>query len=190
MKFLLSVSTVMLIVVFSFVQGGLTSCTKDTTIYDTVTVTKTDTITVKDTVTVNDTITIKDTMLTEDMLTAHSWKLFEVRGVVEGSIIYYQRGGPAIDNTESFDNEHLAFYANHTGLLVDNAGASHVMSSWAFANPEHTKLVFTLYNNSTIQSDYTYDNIRYKNGNLYYDDYFYDNYAGVDAHAQEIRIPE
>jgi len=183
MKILLSSSTILLLIFFTTLEGGLSSCTKDNTIYDTVTVIQKDTVTVIQ----KDTLIIKDTVLTAEILTANSWKLLEVRGVLEGSIMYYLRGGSS--NTQSFDNEYLTFNANNTGLLVDNAGASHVMTDWHFGNTGHTQVIFTLYNDAIITSTYTYDNIRYKNGSLYYDDYFTDNLTGGDYHGQEIRIP-
>jgi len=181
MKLLVSGSAIVLLMVLSFFEVGVTSCTKDHNIYDTVTVIK------KDTVIVKDTVIIADTLLTTEILTSHSWKYIEVRGVVGGSVIYYLNGGT--ENTESFDNTYHTFNANNTGVLVDNGGTSHTITNWTLS-ADHTKLVYTAYNDNTIQSTYTWENIRYKNGYIYYDQYFHDNLGGYNAHSQEIRAPK
>ena len=49
MKFFLSSSTIIIFIFLSSVEGGLTSCSKDKTIYDTVTLVQTDTLTIHDT---------------------------------------------------------------------------------------------------------------------------------------------
>lgn len=176
MKLLLSTSTLILLVSILSLEGGLSSCTKDRTIYDTVTITDIDTI------------TIKDTLLNESILTSHSWKFLESIGVKGGSVFYYVRGGTS--NTESFDNAYYTFNPDHTGLIIDNAGGSHIITNWTLSTTDRTKLVYTAYNNSVVQSTYTWDNIHYKDGNLHYDIYFFDNLAAVNVHAQEILIPK
>lgn len=189
MKFLLTCSAAVILVATIFIGGNLASCSKDHKDF-----THDD---VKDyyhhehpycdTLKIRDTVYLKDTVLTEALLTAHSWKTQEVRGVIGGDTIYYLRGG--VHNTESFDNEYITFNADKTGSLHDNAGYSHAIISWDFANAEHTKIVMDIYNDNVIHSIYTWDNIRFKNNNLYYDDYFFDKYRQVYAHTQEIRIP-
>jgi hypothetical protein len=174
MKLLFGSSFILILIFAASVESGLSSCSKDTTIYDTVTVVE------------RDTITIKDSMLTDEILTRHPWKLYEARGVLEGEIMYYLRGGT--NNTQSYDNESTVFYADKTGLLIDNAGYSHVVTSWNFANTTHTKLLFSLYDAPGVLSLYTWDNIKYKSDTLYYDDYYKSNYTGNDYHGQEIRI--
>ncbi len=70
-------------------QFGISSCTKDRTITDTVTVIKRDTlIQVR-----HDTLRITDTALNLQILTANPWKLQEERGVVGNMHLYYLRGG-------------------------------------------------------------------------------------------------
>ena len=49
-----------------------------------------------------------------------TWKLLEIRGVDEGAVLYYLRGGSS--NTTNYDNEYIVFNADHTGYEVDNAG--------------------------------------------------------------------
>ncbi len=156
------------------IQGGLTSCTKDNTIYDTVTIIE------------KDTIIIKDTAVSEDILTAHPWKLEELRGVNEGSIVYYLRGGSS--NTDDFTNEYYVFNSNHSGFEMDNGGVSHNTENWQFSNPEKTKLTFTYYVSQTNTIVVTWDNLRYKNSKLYYDEYYSNPYIGKDFHGQGIRI--
>lgn len=186
MKILFGGSTVVLLIFLASLEGGLSSCVKDKTIYDTVTVIKNDTTTIVQ----KDTVIIKDTVLTTEIFTAHPWKIQEEKGVLGGDTIYYLRGGSPSFNTESFDNEFATFYADKTGFIMDNNGASHRISAWDFANEQHSKIVFTMYNDLTTFSTYTWDNIRYKNKNLYLDQYFTDNLTGKNAHSQQIRIPK
>lgn len=189
MKFFLTIPTIAMLIAATFVGAGFSSCTKERPDFKDFKHHPpcVDTIRIGDTIIIRDTVVIKDTMLTLEILTAHPWKFLEVRGVLGGDTVYYLRGGS--HNTESFDNEYITFYADKTGSLHDNAGYTHAMISWDFANDEHTKIVFDLYNDNVIHSIYTWDNIRYKNQNLYYDDYFYDEYRQMNAHNQEIRIP-
>ncbi len=179
MRLLLSVSTFVLFIFLFTVEGGLSSCTKDRTIYDTVTVTKSDTITVKDT------IIITDSVLTEAILTSHPWKLAEVRGVQGGAVIFYERGGS--NNTQSFDNAYYTFNADKTGVVVDDSGTPHAVTIWSISNSVKT-MVYTMNNSGSITSDYTWDNIKYKDGAIHYDDYFHDNFIDVNTHSQEVQI--
>src|SRR5260221_4600876 len=190
MKFLLGGSAIIFLIVLSVLQVGVSSCTKDHNIYDTVTVIKKDTVTVirGDTVTVKDTVTIKDTVLTAEILASHPWKVKELRAVNEGTIEYYLRGG--FSNTISFDNEYTVFNADKTGNTVDNAGYSHTIFSWDLTTTDKTTLTFTIENITGITTAVTWDNIRYKDKNIYYDDYYTDSYTGWDYHGQEIRIPK
>jgi len=185
MRLLLSASTFVLLVFLLTIEGGLTSCTKDNTIYDTVTVTKRDTVTIKDTVTVKDTVLITDSVLTESILTSHPWKLIKVIGVQGGAFMFYERGGT--NNTQSFDNAYYTFNADKTGVVVDNSGTAHTVTTWSISNSGKT-MSYTMYNSGSITSDYTWDNIKYKDGALYYDDYFHDNFINVNTHSQEVQI--
>ena len=133
MKALLSFSAIFVLMFVISFEGGLTSCTKDHTIYDTVTVEKKDTVTVKDTLTITDTLTIADTLVTEAILTANPWKLLELRGVNEGVVLYYLRGG--LSNTDNYDNEYYVFNADHTGYEMDNAGVTHNISELDIVEP-------------------------------------------------------
>jgi hypothetical protein len=182
MKLFLSASTFILLISILSLEAGLSSCTKDHTIYDTVTVNHTDTVTVKDTV------IIKDTVLTESLLTAHPWKMEELRGLLEGTVMYYKRGGSG--NTVNFDSDYVVFNADKTGSSVDGASATHEITHWELSTTDKTTLVFTIHNTPSITSVITWDNIRFKNGNMYYDDYYLDNNTGYDFHGQEIRTPK
>ncbi len=161
-------------------QGGLTSCTKDKTIYDTVTVIK------KDTVIIRDTIVIKDTVVTAELLASHPWKIQEIRGVDEGSILYYLRGGS--NNTNSFNNEYYTFNANKTGFEVDDAFITRQIPNWSLSGSQIIKLTMTYNVTPTITMVITWDNLRFKNNALYYDEYFSNPVVGNDAHSQVIRI--
>ena len=178
MKFLLSTSAIILFIGLSFLEGGLTSCSKDNTIYDTVTVIQTDTI------------TIKDTVFTEAILTSHPWKIKELRGVNEGSILYYLRGGSA--NTQNFDNEFFVFNADHTGMEDNGGGFTFEVSNWQLTNSDSgpTKLTFNYKITPAITAIITWDNIHYKNNSFYYDEYYTDNNTNKDFHGQGIRIPK
>ncbi|MCW3119126.1 MAG: hypothetical protein JWM28_3208 [Chitinophagaceae bacterium] len=173
MKILLSGSTILLLIFLASLEGGLSSCTKDKTIYDTVTVIQ------------RDTIIIKDTALTAEILTAHPWKMQEMYAVTGGLIRYYLKG--ASGNTESFDNEYIVFNMDKSGTYVENGGR-HDAITWDFANAEKTKIYWTLHN-TPATFVITWDNIRYKNSSLFYDEYYTDGNTGENSHAQEIRVP-
>jgi hypothetical protein len=179
MRIILSTSLILLIIILLTVQGGLTSCTKDHTIIDTVTVIK------------KDTITIKDTLLTAEILSANKWKYQVYRGVAGGDSVVYYRGGTS--NTDNRDNDYIEFYndGSGTGFSMDPAGYSHLIKEWQFTNAEHTQMTFKYYvTNSPIYHFITYDNIRYKNKSLMFDEYYHDNYININVHDQTVRIPK
>ena len=154
-------------------QTGISSCTKDKTIYDTVTVTKVDTV------------VIKDTAITLGLLTANAWKMQEIRGVIGNTITFYQRGGTS--NTENYDNEYIRFNLDKTGVLYDANSAAHQIT-WDFSNEEKTKLTFVVSNPAPLPSQtVVYENLRYKNKALLFDQYW--TYNNVNSHVQVIRIP-
>ena len=187
MRIILSTSLVFLMIILLTVQGGLTSCTKDHTIIDTVTVIKKDTVTVIQ----KDTVIIKDTMLTAEILSANQWKYQVFRGVYGGDSIVYYRGSAS--NTANYDNDYIEFYndGSHNGFTQDAEGYSHQITDWQFTNSEHTQMTFRYYvTNSPIYHFVTWDNIRYKNKSLMFDEYYHDNYANINLHDQTIRIPK
>jgi len=184
MKFILSLSGIILIWSLT-ITTSLTSCTKDKTIFDTVTVIK------KDTVIIKDTLVIKDSSFSEALLTAYPWKTTELRAVYGGDSIYFYRGGS--NNTAGFGDrstEVYTFNANGTGLMLDGNGYSHGIENWKFVNSDKTKLTFEYHTTSSSSSKtflMTWENIRYKNGSIFTDDYYYDTYAYKYYHAQAIR---
>jgi len=183
MKALLTSSAIGLLVFLTFSGTVLTSCKKETidhTIYDTVTVIK------KDTVTVKDTVTIADTLVTEAILTANGWKPLELRGVNEGTVLYYLRGGSS--NTDDYTNEYYVFNSNHTGYEMDNGGVTHNLTQWALSNPDNPKLTATYQVDATTTMVLTWENLRFKNNSLYYDEYYFNPIVGNDFHGQGIRI--
>ena len=160
-------------VLAAFLHTGLTSCTKDHTIYDTVNVTQ------------HDTIIKKDTSITLQLLTANPWKIKELRGVFNNTPYYYLRGGT---NTGiNYDNEYITFNANKTGSYVDPNGYSSVMTSWDFVGTDSSKITFVIAF-PTVTTTLHWENLRYKNGALYYDEYYSQN--GNNAHEQAVRIPK
>ena len=175
MKFLLSGSAVSFLIVLSFLQGSITSCTKETIIHDTVTVNRTDTV------------VIKDTVLTVDILTSHPWKFQEFIGVWGADSIYYERGGSF--NTYNYDSDYIVFYTDGTGNHHDAEGYDHMIKEWQFTNDAHTQMTFKYYN-LTIEDFFTWDNIRYKNKAIRFDEYFHDNYININVHDQTVRIPQ
>ena len=181
MKIFLSSSAFILLIMLSTMQGGLTSCTKDNTIYDTVTVIK------KDTVVVKDTVYIEDTIVTEALLTANPWKIRELRGLTEGTPGYYLRGGNA--NTVNFDNEYYVFESNHTGYEMGHAGGKFTLPVWQL-DVEKAKLTFTYPAGSGLTMEITWDELRYKDGALYYNEWYYNPASNKDNHGQFIRIPQ
>lgn len=183
MRILFSISTLLLLIFFGTVQGGLTSCTKDNTIYDTVTVIRKDTITVIQ----KDTVIIKDTAMSAAILTAHSWKPRELRAVYGGDSIYYWRGG--VTNSFNYDGEYHTFNADGTGFSLDANGYSHIIQDWYFTDTTCTQLKFKYFiTNSPIFVNMTWENIRFKNNAIWTDEYWYDNYSIKNYHGQAIRI--
>jgi len=139
MKFILSLSGIILILSSLSTTTLLTSCTKDQTIFDTVTVTKTDTLSVIKT----DTLLIKDSSFSKALLIAYPWKTTELRAVWGGDSIYYYRGGT--NNTTGFGDrsiETYTFNADGTGSLLDGNNSLHPITNWQFANSDSTKLPF------------------------------------------------
>jgi hypothetical protein len=150
---------------------GTGSCTKETIIYDTVTV--------------KDTVILKDTAFSAELLTVNAWRLKEVLGVVGNESLFYLRGGS--NNTENFDNEYIRFSSDKTGVHTFNNGVQAVIT-WKFENEDHTKLTWAVYNTPATFT-YTWDNIRYKNKSIYFDQYYTDGNTGKRSHSQNIRIP-
>ena len=184
MKYFLGSSALFIVIALSVMQGGMTSCTKDHTIFDTVTVVK------------KDTVYIQDTVLTAAILTAHPWKTQELRALYGVDVLYYMRGGSS--NTFNFDTEYFTFNPGGTGVSIDANGFTHEIKEWQLSNTtnpintNNTKLTFK-YRYSTSSSifhDMTWENIRYKNKSLMTDEYWHDNFNGKDYHGQAIRIPK
>jgi hypothetical protein len=173
MKKLISVSSFLVFASLLFLQTGVTSCTKEKIVVDTVTVTKTDTL------------IIQDTTVSLELLTANSWKLQEIRGVNGNTMVFYERGGTL--NTQNFDNEYIRFRADGTGTYFDASGATHQIT-WEFSNEARTKLTFVVSNPAPLESHIVvYENLRYKNQALLFDQYW--TYDNINSHAQVIRIP-
>jgi hypothetical protein len=148
-------------------QLGLAACSKDKTIYKT------------------DTVVIKDTAISLELLTSKSWKLEEILGVQGNAIIYYKRGGNS--NTANYSNDYITFNANKTGIYVDAAAASHSIT-WDFINNDISKLMLIIANPAPLASQtVVYENMRYKNGALLFDQYW--TYNNINAHFQVIRTP-
>ena len=180
MRSIFKISLVVPIIFLIFFQVSVSSCTKEKIVYDTIVKIKNDTI-VR-----NDTIVKQDTMLSLEIFTANAWQIFEERGVIGGLPLYYLRGGT--NNTQSFDNEYIFFKTDKTAIYVQNNGLKPQVT-WDFANPEHTKVTWTMYNTPATFT-VTWDNIRYKNKNLFMDQYFVDGNTGNHNHSQQIRIPK
>jgi hypothetical protein len=124
--------------------------------------------------------------VTLEIITANPWKIKEDRGVVGGSLMYYSRGGS--NNVESFDKEYIIFNADKTGTHYYNDGGK-TKFTWKFANNEQTKIIWSV-RNTPASFDLVWDNIRYKNNNLYFDQYYTDGNTGNHSHSQQIRMPK
>lgn len=177
MKSVLSLSGIVLLCYLSM-STFLTSCTKDNTIFDTVTVIKTDTL------------LIKDSSFSTALLTAYPWKTTELRAVWGGDSIYYFQGGT--NNTAGFDYsiETYTFNPDGTGSYLDAQNGTHIIKDWKFLNSDNTKLTFlvnTTSSPSSISFLITWENIRYKGGSIFTDEYWYDNKSLRYYHGQAIR---
>lgn len=186
MRFLLSLSGI--IILYLSITTVLPSCTKDNTIFDTVTVIK------KDTLVVKDTLLIKDSSFSKSLLTAYPWKTTELRAVYGGDSVYYYVGGTK--NTSGFGDfaiETYTFNPDGTGSLLDALNGTHYITDWQFTNSDNTKLTFFVTTTSSASSQsylITWENIRYKNGSIFTDEYWYDNKALKYYHGQAIRYQE
>jgi hypothetical protein len=174
MKQLFTFSFAGILCALFLIQAGVSSCTKDQVIYDTV---KVNTIQ-------HDTIVVKDTALTMQLLTAHSWRMQEIRGVSNNVAFYYLRGGSS--NTQSFDNDVITFRPDKTGTYTDNSGNSFSLT-WNFTNSNNTSIVYTMPNSNLAPNlVVTWENLKYKNASLLYDEYYT---AGTKtAHSHVVRI--
>jgi hypothetical protein len=138
----------------------------------------------RDSVFITNNVTITDTV-TMQILTANAWKLQEMRGVLGGNNRYYLRGGTT--NTENFDNEYILFKHDNTAIYIDNNSRQYGVT-WNFTDATRTKLVLTMHNTPATYN-VTWDNIRYRNNRLYFDNYYRDGNLFLNEHSQNIRIP-
>jgi hypothetical protein len=182
MKAISSITIILLFLFLSVIQMSVSSCTKEVTRVDTLTVIKKDTITVikKDTVTIN-----KDTALTLQILTANPWKLQEYKGVVGGSNVYYLRGGTG--NNVNYDNENIVFRADKTGTYYDNFNTP-IPLTWDFADATNTKIIYTVQFISPGATVITWDNIVYKDRSLKYSQSW--TQGTTNSHTYNVRIPK
>lgn len=176
MKIIFGFYGIILLWAFS-ISTSLTSCTKDKTIFDTVTVIQ------------KDTILVKDSSFSSALLTAYPWKTTELRAVYGADSIYFYRGGS--NNTYGFGDRSIETYTFNSGgigSLLDAAGYNHVIEGWQL-NSDNTKLTFLLHiTNSALSYLVTWENIRYKNGSIFTDEYYYDNFALKYYHGQAVRF--
>jgi hypothetical protein len=176
---MLKISGISAIVLLFYItpQTTLVSCTKTNTVVKTVV----DTVTVIQ----KDTITIKDTTLTTPILTANSWKIQEIRGILGTTAVYYLRGGSG--NTMNLDNEFITFSSNNTGVYTDNFGTPTTFT-WNFTDATNTKLIWNWNWNSTTLIPVTWEHIYYKDGAIHYTE----NYilSGQNEVGAGIRIPK
>src|SRR6476620_9541219 len=114
MKSILTFATAL--VFLCLLQFGISSCKKEKIVEKTTT----------------DTVYVQDPMLTTQALTAQPWRVYEQRGVLGNTVVYYLRGGSA--NTVNFDNFSLKFNADGTGTHTNNGSSLNL--TWTFANTE------------------------------------------------------
>ena len=163
MKKIFSLSFITLTGLLFILQASVVSCKKEKVVY-----------------------VSKDTAVTAQILTANSWKSQEHRGVEGGAKVLYVRGATS-GNTVNYDTEYMAFNSNGTGTH-DNPGIGVLPLTWTFGNADNTKLIITITNPSGSSVVVTWDNLRYKNGSLYYDQYW--TQGTIHSHTQDIRIPK
>ncbi|WP_157580765.1 hypothetical protein [Segetibacter koreensis] len=176
MKKLLNFTSIVVVIVISILELSVSSCRKEV-IKEVIS---------RDTIIQRDTVTIikKDTTLSVELLTAHGWKLQELRGVSGGSLVYYSRGGS--NNTENFDDEYIIFKADKTGTYYDPFRYPSPLT-WDFGNTENTKIVYTIQFPQPGPVVITWENVVYKNNSLKIDEYWTE--GNVNSHTQSIRIP-
>jgi hypothetical protein len=163
-----------MIMFFSF---QIISCTKTNTITNTVTVTDTVTKIQKDT------LVIKDTALTTAILTANSWKVSEIAGLVNNSYVNYTRGGSG--NTLALDNEYITFNAIGSGTYTVSPGNSNSFT-WNFTDATNSTIIWNL-NTAVPATIVTWTNVVYKNASISYTESY--TTSGSNELASGTRIP-
>ena len=134
---------------------------------------------------------IKDSSFSKELLTAHPWKTTELRAVYGGDLIYFYRSGT--NNTTAFGDfsiETYTFNPDGTGSLLDAQNGTHIIKDWQFVNSNNTKLTFLVNTTSSPSSKsylITWENIRYKAGSIFTDEYWFDNKVFKYYHGQAIR---
>ncbi len=173
MNKILGASILSFLVFFSSLNVSLTSCTKEKIV-----------IIKKDTIIQKDTVLLKDTALTLEILTANPWQLQEYKGVVGNKKVWYERGSS--NNTQNFDSDYITFKLDKTGQYTDGFGGQYAIT-WDFVNSDSTKIKW-VYNRPQGKLTVTYDNIRYKNASLLFDQYWTDK--RIHSHTQVVRTPK
>jgi len=136
----------------------------------------------------------RDTSLTTARLVAAPWKTQQKIAVSGGDSIVYERGGS--NNTTgvgNYDIESYTFYPDGTGFAIDGFNSRHDLYDWKFTDATHSKLTFYIHatsSSTSVSHFYTWDNLRMKDGKLYMDVYFKDEYVHTYFHGQAIRFQE
>lgn len=135
-----------------------------------------------------DTVNVcSDTALNATILTSKRWMFNETRGIVGSNWLYYKRGATS-GNTQSFDNEYLTFNSNGTGVLTEHLGNTHNFN-WAFTAADNSKMSITMLNTPATFT-LIWEQVRYKNGSFYYNEYYVDGNLGVKVHTSVQRMPK
>ena len=108
--------------------------------------------------------TTTTTKSAEELLTAHTWKIDELRYVYRGVLEHYQRGIPG--NVDYFANEFLKFNADHTGNNDNNTPLT-----WQFIDAAKTKLKFIL-NITPTPLEVNWEQVVLKDNSITYSEYW------------------
>ena len=119
----------------------------------------------------------------DELLTGSLWQIEEIRYLKLNVEQHYKRG--ASDNTVNYDNEYIKFESNKTGTLYGSLAPAPV--TWSFANPEKTKLQFTVQFQGVAPILVTWENILFSEQSIRYTEYYIQD--GAMALGEGIRTP-
>ena len=171
-KLIGTLSVFAFVTLFSFLQFGMTSCTKETIIQ-------------KDTIIQRDTVIRVDTVAPVKVkvkLTDHTWKIDEIRSVQGNTNYYYKRG--AVGNSFNFDNEYIKFNTDFSGEYFAD-GYSYSLT-WEFKTTDSTQIRYTVAYPKPLVV--TWENIKYYKDYITYSEYY--TKEGMNTLSTVRRIPQ
>lgn len=118
----------------------------------------------------------------EELLTAHTWKVAEIRIQQSNNVFsYYNRGGTT--NTANYDADSIKFNSNNTGVYYNMGSITPL--TWNFTNSIKTKMKLII--NYPTPLTLNAENVFLGENTFYFSEYY--NYAGINYVAYGLRVP-